>query len=744
MKIAVEGNEAIVSGGGETGQFQIKASAKAFSILSSGLYSDKILAIVRELSCNAYDAQVEAGNADRPFDVHLPNSLTPEFKIRDYGIGLDHDGVMNVYTTYFESTKQDSNDYIGALGLGSKSPFSYTENFTVTAIKDGVKRIYAAIIENGFPSIVKFGDDVDTNEHDGVEVKFAVKKHDFTKFAEAAQKVYRWFDVTPNIGGNQVKITKQPLKHVQIIPGVDIREKGGGYYDNGRPLARQGNVVYPLAPNAEDIDRDLRSLLDAPFVIDFPIGSLDVAASREELSYINLTNASINARLREVQNGLADYVERELKTAKTDWERLQVIANMSDNTFAAIIKGMVEDKKRKLVEHSLMNYQYNRPSLIINDHMEKAGNYEIVNYTVRTRNHNTGAVRLSRSGKHTHMVGNGNDRKIVDNRYTIAVGDGTLFFINDTGKKNALGRVREYLNGQVTYNSDIFVINASGKKSIDAFKKDAGFPPSKQIVLCSECPEPVRATRGQGSSAKINLLVLEYDQYGRNYDGSRWSWKEERESLKDFADGDETLYVPLKNRTVLKPNDVEMGKGSFFNMIDAITDCGLVDRKRAIVGVRKSAIDDLTSDYVNLFDHIKSQIAKVSKKRLMENVRRASILDHAQFKKDDLRKIAGGLGKKHPISVLVEKVESLSQVKGLERPSNVQRLNRIASYINMSDDEFDVDTDKLSEQGAKEWDKATKQYPIFNWLSTGYREKSAKMQMINDVIDYIKLVDKAS
>ena len=43
----------------EESKFSIEASAKAFFILSDGLYSNKIKAVVRELSTNAYDSHVE-------------------------------------------------------------------------------------------------------------------------------------------------------------------------------------------------------------------------------------------------------------------------------------------------------------------------------------------------------------------------------------------------------------------------------------------------------------------------------------------------------------------------------------------------------------------------------------------------------------------------------------------------------------------------------------------------------------
>jgi len=46
--------------------------AHIFNVLRNQLYSNKILAVIREYSCNAYDAQVEAGNSDKQFIVTCP------------------------------------------------------------------------------------------------------------------------------------------------------------------------------------------------------------------------------------------------------------------------------------------------------------------------------------------------------------------------------------------------------------------------------------------------------------------------------------------------------------------------------------------------------------------------------------------------------------------------------------------------------------------------------------------------
>lgn len=60
MKLATQTNEAVMGNVQGVGEFRIRNSAKAFNILSSGLYANKIRAIIRELSCNAVDSHVAA------------------------------------------------------------------------------------------------------------------------------------------------------------------------------------------------------------------------------------------------------------------------------------------------------------------------------------------------------------------------------------------------------------------------------------------------------------------------------------------------------------------------------------------------------------------------------------------------------------------------------------------------------------------------------------------------------------
>jgi hypothetical protein len=127
MKLSHRGEEkATTSGGASLGRYRIAQSRAAFETMSSRLYSDKIRAVLRELACNAWDAHQDAGKVDVPFEIHLPTDFEPYFEIKDYGTGMSHRDIVDLFCTYFGTNKSDSDKFIGALGLGSKSPFCLT------------------------------------------------------------------------------------------------------------------------------------------------------------------------------------------------------------------------------------------------------------------------------------------------------------------------------------------------------------------------------------------------------------------------------------------------------------------------------------------------------------------------------------------------------------------------------------------------------------------------------------------
>ena len=326
MKIAQETGNVERVGIGEEGQFKIKASAKAFEILSSGLYSDKVRAIIRELSCNAYDSHIEAGNED-PFLLHLPNDLEPYFSLRDFGIGLCHEDVMNIFPTYFESTKTSSNDFVGCLGLGSKSPFSYTDSFMVTSIFDGKVRIYNSFLdEHRIPSIVLMSEN-DTDERNGVEIQFPVEQNDFHEFTSKTPKVLEYFKLKPEIVGAEVKHNE--INYFITRDNWGVRGKGGAARDYQQARAVMGNIAYPIGDfNYEGLSQVARAVLRLDIDIFFNIGDLDIAASREKLSYDKQTNENIKNRLEQLAGEIIEEIGTKIQDCECKWDARKLIYSM--------------------------------------------------------------------------------------------------------------------------------------------------------------------------------------------------------------------------------------------------------------------------------------------------------------------------------------------------------------------------------------------------------------------------------
>ncbi len=337
MKLHTDRNDVERSNIASESAFRIKTTAKAFDILSSGLYTDRILACVRELSCNAYDAHIAAGNAEQPFEIHVPNSLEPWFHVKDFGTGLSDEDVMNLYSTYFDSTKTTSNDYIGALGLGSKSPFSYTKAFEVISRFEHVRRTYSIFInEDGVPTIAKMGEFV-TDEHNGLEVRITVKKDDFWTFQDKVRHALRWFPVKPTIVGatrfEWLQIPKESLA------GEGWRMFDEDFSESGNKMtAVQGNVAYKVDISKLELDDADRNLLDNCHIVGFfEIGKLEVAASREEIRYDDRSRAALVQKIKDVRAGILDSVERQVEALEAAganlWTIMIHLNEMADQMF---------------------------------------------------------------------------------------------------------------------------------------------------------------------------------------------------------------------------------------------------------------------------------------------------------------------------------------------------------------------------------------------------------------------------
>lgn len=318
-------------------RFKIKASAKAFKILS-GFYSEPILAIPRELGANAWDSHVKAGNTDRMFEVHAPNNLEPWFSVRDFGTGLSAAHVDTIYTTYFESTKTNDNDSDGCMGLGSKTPFNYTDNFTVTSWFDGKKNVYNCFIdEAGSPNIMHVSSSTST-EHAGLEIKFGVKMTDISMFVDKITRAFEPFRNRPVIKGATIVYPERVYSYKGKNWACRSPDRSSHSYSSGNCNAIMGNYCYPVNATAirnalyvssktSEINRNVEILLQNGGIdLFFNIGDLDVAPNKEQLQYDdnNKTVARIVEAITIAHSELKQLVHSSVEIPTSLWEAMGI------------------------------------------------------------------------------------------------------------------------------------------------------------------------------------------------------------------------------------------------------------------------------------------------------------------------------------------------------------------------------------------------------------------------------------
>lgn len=301
------------------------------NILQDTLYTDKVLAPIREYSTNAMDAHVEVGSPLRPILVKLPNRFSPMFAVRDYGFGMDDDRIWNVFCNYGSSTKRGTNTQVGMLGIGSKSAFAYPncKSFTVISIQNGVKKSF--VCHKGGCSegeLILLAEEA-TTEENGLEIQIPVSAADIQSFIDRSARFFAHWEVTPMFEGATINIAKS----AKLFEGVDwymAADDPNGYGTKGTKLL-MGNISYAVGSIStmkcsengisDDDQYVYRKLLDANLVLKAPIGSVDIAANREALQMTDKTIKALWEILKKVRNEIGLELQKKFDVLPTMWDK---------------------------------------------------------------------------------------------------------------------------------------------------------------------------------------------------------------------------------------------------------------------------------------------------------------------------------------------------------------------------------------------------------------------------------------
>jgi len=281
-------------------------------------YARPIDAIVREVASNCFDSHREAKiipkmsdeqlNAlgytgdldslrshfskwkDRDIEIELvsPQKLGDVDRsiiFRDFGVGISPSRMKNIMTKFFSSTKRATDEFIGAFGLGSKSPLGYTNAFQMNTWFFGKRYEYLIHSGSAAPRLELLGvyDDVRIN---GTKVIVPIENEsDYNDFRSAVKTQLRYFDGLT-------------IKGIQIENSTVYRGKNFVYRNDdsvGQMHICFGKVYYPLDLDAAGISFYREG--SCPIGLYFDIGELPVVWNRESIEYTVKSKEIIRNRM---------------------------------------------------------------------------------------------------------------------------------------------------------------------------------------------------------------------------------------------------------------------------------------------------------------------------------------------------------------------------------------------------------------------------------------------------------------
>lgn len=272
-------------------------AARHLMTILANIYSDNQLAIIREYITNALDSHIAAGQ-DRPVEVYSPSRLHPMFVVKDYGEGMSVEDIRNIYALYGASTKRNTQEQAGSIGIGAKSALAYGTQFTVTAIKDGEQAVVLVSLDENGDGIMEVLTRTPTDEPNGVQVSIPVTDG----YSEFNQKL--------------------DFFHMCVEPGkllVDGRQADRSNWhevsdnmfltDNSKTMSQKdfivmGNVPYPIDPKRYSFNHVNQ------VIIYVPMGSVHFAPSREELIYDAFTCRTLDKYLEDFKKKLPEYLQK--------------------------------------------------------------------------------------------------------------------------------------------------------------------------------------------------------------------------------------------------------------------------------------------------------------------------------------------------------------------------------------------------------------------------------------------------
>jgi hypothetical protein len=661
-----------------------------FNVLRNQLYSNKTLAVVREYSCNAYDAQVEAGKEDQKFIVSCPTFTDPVFSVRDFGSGLSPEGIAEVYAYYGESTKRNSNKLIGQLGLGSKSGFAYGDSFVIKSYYKGTLFIYNAFLdESKIGQIVKIAEQ-STSESDGVEISIPVKPRDIYSFKENILAFFKYFKNKPIINNiSKIELDNSFEEKAPTLGGDDWSfSPSVNSWENHPSLMVMGNVAYPI--KGEDVEK-LHSIFFKDFIVHFNIGDLEVSASRESLQFSSTTQKAILNRFSKILDDVKKQIDAKIKNAKSLFEAKIVFSSLTYSSgefyrFQSLVGNITWN-------NIPISDEYIRPSHAVSKGFDL---YEI-----------------SKSRRSDRIITRKEDSKII------RCFSGSRFYVDDVGGRFA-NRLYHYVFNQNTSGiSKIYVISFKSDVCKANFLKETGISESELNYVSKEKPNKITYAPSSSGGSGFSNAKHSTKEFKLNFQALRsyYRVKSDQFTEADFDLSKGGVYIHINKffcKSYYDPNDTEcdISASTIINLLN-FSDSRFPIKFPDVACFKTETAEKVSSDknWKSLKAYVKEYVEK-------------------NWTNGESQKIANYLEYQRSYSNLYSWIEYLSKIKGVKDIKSFVSLCNSFTFSKdkcLDDDIIEIfNRSKLLKEFTqnlqptnnleKEFSSLTKQFPILKAL----------------------------
>ncbi len=281
-------------------------------------YSNPVAAVIREYALEARASHDAAGKGDIPFDVFLPTTQNPTFRVRSFGAVPSETEIEARYSL----TSASQTD------IGSKAAYAYVNEFRVSTFQNGTAKTFRCALDATLQGIVTKDGEVATNQADGVEIEVPVNASTvgFNFFGREAAPIFAFFRTPPRVQSGALFSFRRG----------EIAFKGQGWRitSDGGTLAVVGDVAFPI--NALSF-LPHNSLFHVE--IDFAPGELKVSENGESLDLNPSTQAAISNAFKRVEDECVPLVGNHISSAPDIWEakvRFTQLENALNNLFRRI------------------------------------------------------------------------------------------------------------------------------------------------------------------------------------------------------------------------------------------------------------------------------------------------------------------------------------------------------------------------------------------------------------------------